>query len=62
MRIGYNDDSTIDEVFAQYATVYLEDMGDAYMLIVEDGQTHLHLTIPHPRKGRAFIYEGYNVE
>ena len=61
MRVGMNDDDdTVDEVVATDARVHLEDMGGAYMLIIEEGGKHLHLTIPSRRGKRAFIYEEYD--
>lgn len=60
MKIGMNDDDTVDEVVAEHAFVHLEDMGNAYMLyIVQNGET-LHLTIPHRPKKRAFVFEHYD--
>ncbi len=62
MRVGMNeDDTTVDEVFATNATVHLEDLGNAYMLIIEADGKHLHLTIPTPRRKRASVYEEYDV-
>lgn len=49
----------IDEVVMLNANVHLEDMGDAYMLIVENGDQHIHLTIPHPRGKLAWVFEQY---
>lgn len=58
MKIGRNEDGTIDEVFAMNAQVHLEDMGGAYMLIVVADGKHLHLTIPTgDEETRAFVYE-----
>lgn len=62
MKIGMNDDdNTVDEVFATNAQVHLEDMGNAYMLIVIADGKHLHLTIPSRRGKRAFIYEEFDL-
>jgi hypothetical protein len=58
-RIGMNDDNTVDEVVMQNAYVHLEDLGDAYMLIVENDDQHIYLMIPSRRGKGAFIYEQY---
>lgn len=60
-RLGMNDDNTVDEVVMQGAYVHLEDMGDAYMLIVENSDQHIHVTIPSPRKRKAWIFEQHTV-
>jgi hypothetical protein len=41
------------------AYVHLEDLGDAYMLIVDNGEQHIHLTIPSKRR-KAFVYEQFD--
>lgn len=56
-RIGTNEDGTVDEVVMDGAFVHLEDLGDAYMLIVENGEQHIHLTIPARKQRKAFVYE-----
>lgn len=58
-RLGMNDDETVDEVVMQGAYVHLEDLGDAYMLIVENSDQHIHVTIPSPRKRKAWIFEQF---
>lgn len=55
----HEDPTKIDEVVMRNAYVHLEDMGDAYMLIVENTDQHNHLTIPHPRKKLAWVFEQY---
>lgn len=63
-RINLNDDNTVDEVVMHNAYVHLEDLGGAYMLIVENEQQHIHVTIPSPRfarkGGRAWLDEQYD--
>lgn len=60
-RVDLNPDGTVDEVVMSNASVHLEDLGGAYMLIVEDGEQHIHVTIPSPRRKRAFVYEQYDL-
>lgn len=59
IRLGLNDDNTVDEVVAHGAFVHLEDLGDAYMLIVETADEHVHVTIPARKRRGAFVYEQY---
>lgn len=53
-RLGKNDDDTVDEVVMDDASVHLEDMGDAYMLILENSEVQ---PAPHdpvaPRQARV---------
>ena len=56
-RLGTNDDNSVDEVVMWGAYVHLEDLGNAYMLIVENSDRHIHLTIPSRKKRKAFVYE-----
>jgi hypothetical protein len=58
-RIKLNTDETVDEVVMFTAYVHLEDLGDAYMLIVDNGEQHIHLTIPSKRR-KAFVYEQFD--
>lgn len=51
--------SLLDIVFRD-AYVHLEDLGDAYMLIIEDTDKHVHVTIPARRHRKAFIYEQFD--
>lgn len=49
----------VDEVVMRDAYMHLEDLGDMYMLIVENADQHIHLTIPHPRGKLAWVLEQY---
>lgn len=60
MRVGMNDDDTVDEVVATGAYVHFEDLGDAYILIIEEKSRHIHLSIPTRKKTRAFIFEDFD--
>ena len=59
IKPDHADPDAIDEVVMRDAYVHLEDMGDVYMLIVENRDQHIHLTIPHPRKKLAWVFEQY---
>lgn len=63
-RIKPDDHSPefVDEVVMRDAYVHLEDLGDVYMLIVENTDQHIHLTIPHPRNKLAWVLEQYKPE
>lgn len=49
----------VDELVMRNATVHLEDLGDAYMLIVENADQHIHVTIPARRHDKAFVFEQF---
>ena len=59
-RVSLNPDDTVDEIVFRDAYVHLEDLGDAYMLIIEDTDQHVHVTIPARRHRKAFIYEQHD--
>lgn len=59
-RLGMNDDETVDEVVMQGAYVHFEDLGDAYMLIMDNGHQHIHVTIPAHTRRKAFVFEQYD--
>lgn len=59
IKADHRNPEDIDEVVMRDAYVHLEDLGDAYMLIVENADQHIHLTIPHPRKKLAWVFEQY---
>ena len=52
----------VDEVVMRDAFVHLEDLGDNYMLIVENTEQHIHLTIPHPHNRLARVIDQYEPE
>ena len=55
----------IDEVVAKGASVHLEVLSSkALMLIIEDGERHVHLRISHAGRSplRVWEYESFNLE
>lgn len=56
------DPTAVDEVVMHDAYVHLEDLGDDYMLIVENADQHIRVTIPHPRNKLARVIEQYEPE
>lgn len=59
IKMDDRDPEAVDEVVMRDAFVHLEDLGDAYMLIVENTAQHIHLTIPHPKRKLAWVMEQY---
>lgn len=57
IKPDHADPEKVDELVMQGASVHLEDMGDSYMLIVENTDQHVHLVIPHPKKKLAWVME-----
>lgn len=59
IKMDDRDPESVDEVVMRGAYVHLEDLGDAYMLIVENEDQHIHLTVPHPRGKLAWVLEQF---
>lgn len=57
IKMDDRDPERVDEVVMQNAYVHLEDMGNAYSLILENTVQHIHLTIPH--RELAWIFEQF---
>lgn len=49
----------VDDLVMRDAYVHFEDMGDAYMLIVENGDQHIHVTIPANLRHKAWVFEQF---
>lgn len=62
LKPDHADPEKVDEVVMRDAYVHLEDMGNSYMLIVQNADQHIHLTIPHPRNKLAWVFEQYTPE
>lgn len=50
----------VDDLAMENAFVHFEDLGNAYMLIVENDDQHIHLTIPAHKKRKAWVFEQFN--
>lgn len=59
LKFDREESDEVDEVVMTGAYVHLEDLGDAYMLIVENAEQHIHLQVPHPKKRLAWVLERF---
>lgn len=50
----------VDELMMRNAYVQFRDLGDVYMLTVENDEQHIHITIPARRNNKAFVFEQFN--
>lgn len=61
-RLNLNQDESVDEIVMRGAYVHFEDLGNAYMLIVENAHQHVHITVPAHTRRKAFVLEQYEPE
>jgi hypothetical protein len=65
LNIPGAEEGDLDEVVATNASVHLETLSDnAIMLIVEDAERHVHLSITHRGRSpmRVWVYEESETE
>lgn len=55
--IKRDEEDVVDDLVMHGAYVHFEDLGDSYMLIVQNEEQRLHLTIPAHKKHKAWLME-----